>query len=209
MQAVERWVSRVVLGAITPVALMLAGWWGSLGLLGDSPWIPWATLAGLAIGLVLDLTLLRRWLAGLYRLSRPALTAVAIFYSVMIYGFFMGLPIANLLVGAGWGFAVGRRHVGEDVRAGQPRNDVVYAASAAATIMFVLCCTTAWIALREPTIGWEMRGMLGLSFTPSWGEMSAVAVLGGFGLVVLGYSVTASVAGWAARFEQTRGAARR
>lgn len=46
MRFFERSVSRAVLGACAPVALMLAGWWGSLALLGDSPWIPWAALIG-------------------------------------------------------------------------------------------------------------------------------------------------------------------
>ena len=199
MRPVECVVSRIVLGVVTPTVLMLAGWWGSLAILGDSPWIPWAALIGLLSGVLLDLTVLRVRLDSLYSLPMPALAAIAVFYSVMIYGFFMGLPIANLLVGVGWGFALARRHTALAAEAKRERTEIRAASLSAAAIMLVLCCLTAWMALREPTIGAQVREMLGLPFTPSIDQLRVVSLVGGVGLVIAEYFSTAMTAGWAAR----------
>jgi len=40
----DRAISRVVLGAVAPVILLLTGWWGTLGALGDHPAIGPAAL---------------------------------------------------------------------------------------------------------------------------------------------------------------------
>jgi hypothetical protein len=205
MRVFERSLSTIVLGAIAPVSLMLAGWWGSYGLLGDGPWIAWAALIGLAAGVALDLTVWRARLAGLYALSAPALTAVVAFYSVMIYGFFMGFVVANVLVGIGWGFVVGRRHAMQAVCAEQARSEARVAATAAATIMFALSCVTAWLALNEPTIASQMRGMFGLPFTPSTGALQTVALFGGLGLVAVEYVSTIATARWAAKIAPVHG----
>lgn len=199
MPIVDRTISRVVLGACAPVVLMLAGWWGSLGLFGDGRWIPWAALAGAVSGAALDLTVLRKRLDSLYSLSIPSLALVAVFYSGLIYGFFMGLPVPDLLVGVGLGFVIGRRHTGHGIRTAPARAEVRAVSWTATAIMFALCCATAWIALTEPTIASQVRGMLGLSFTPSMDALRALALLGGAGLVAGGYVSTTAAAKWAAR----------
>jgi len=194
----DRMVSRLVLGAVPPVTLMLAGWWGSLGVAGDGPWIAWSAFAGLALGVVLDATLLRRWVVSLYGLPTPALLGVALFYSVGIYGMFMGMPVANLLVGLVGGFAVGRRAAlrGEAAdEASSERRSVCVAASA---LMAALCCATAWLALSDPYTAGDLRGMLGLGFTPSSAQMWLFAVVGGVTLVGVEYVLTRASTLWAA-----------
>jgi len=187
----ERAVSRIVLGAIAPVSLFLLGWWGTLGLLGDSPMIPWAALGGLALGLVLDVTVLWRRLDSLFAVSMATQTAIAVFYGIMIFGFFMGFPVPVLLVGLGWGFAVA--HASDrpvDVRARRVR----VASVGSALIMSIACCATAWLAFSEPTIAAQVRGMLGLSFTPSIGALAASSVVGGVVLVGLAYGIPVMLA---------------
>lgn len=197
MRFLERALSRISLGAIVPVVLLLTGWWGSFGILGDGPWIPWAAFGGLALGVLLDLTVLRRHLGSLYVLPSWAVFAVALFYSVMIYGFFMGFPVPELLVGLAWGFVVGRQRA--DRLAGDDRAQAALriASRGAACIMFALCCVTAWLALRELSIASEVRGMLGLSFTPSTNALRALSLFGGLGLVALQYGAVRLGAKWA------------
>jgi hypothetical protein len=196
----ERWTSRVVLGTILPVSLMLLGWWGTLGLLGDSPLIPWAALGGLMLGFVLDVTVLRRRLDSLLRLSTTALATIAVFYSVMIFGFFMGFPVPVLLVGLGWGYAA--THTGEagpDVRARRVRA----ASIGSAVIMSVACCATAWLAFNEPTIALQVRGMLGLPFTPSMSALAVMSAAGGLGLIAVAYGLPLALARWMSKESQT------
>jgi hypothetical protein len=175
----ERAVSRVILGTIAPVVGLLTGWWGSFALLGDSPWIGWAAATGLIAGLVVDLTILRGRLDSLRDLPQAGLAAIAVFYSVMIYGFSMGLPVANLLVGLGWGYALRSRPDG-----------VRMAATGSAAMMFLLCGATAWLAFGERTIASQVRGMLALPFTPPMWSLWALALFGGLALVAGAYFLT-------------------
>lgn len=187
----ERLVSRVVLGTIAPVSLMLLGWWGTLALLGDSPLIPWAALGGLALGLVLDFAVIGSRLDSLNALPTAALTGIAVFYSVMIFGLFMGFPVPVLLVSIGWGFVAAHPR---GVRAGQTRPRVHAASYRSALVMLVACTATAWLAFGEPTITSEVRGMLGLSAELSLSLLGMLSLLGGLGLVFMSYIIPVAIA---------------
>jgi len=186
----ERMVSRIVLGAIAPVVLFLAGWWGTLGVAGDSALISWMALCGLACGLALDATWLRRWLDSLYSLRPAAQATIALFYAVMIYGFFMGLPVPLLLVGLGWGFAAVHGDGPSDLRVRRTR----LASWGSASLMTVACLATAWLAFREPSIALQVRGMLGISFTPSVSMLHVGSLIGGVVLVGLAYTIPSILA---------------
>mgnify|MGYP001238885973 FL=1 len=189
----------IVLGSIAPIALMLLGWWGTLWLLGDTPWIPWMAGAGFLAGLTLDATILRSRLGSLYTIPWPALVCVAVFYSVLIYGFFMAFPVPNLIVGILGGFVVGSRHGGDRIRTLSAEHDARIAAVVSAGILFVLCCVTAWLALTEPTITSQVQHMLGLPFEPTIGLLRVVTLIGGLGLVAVEYFATLATADWARR----------
>jgi len=187
----------IVLGSIAPIALMLLGWWGTLWLLGDTPWIPWMAGTGFLAGLTLDATILRSRLGSLYTIPWLALVCVAVFYSVLIYGFFMAFPVPNLIVGILGGLVVGRRHGGDRIRTLSAERDARIAAVVSAGILFVLCCVTAWLALTEPTITSQVQHMLGLPFEPTIGLLRVVTLIGGLGLVAVEYFATLASADWA------------
>lgn len=199
MRVVDEAVSIVVLGGIAPSALMLVGWWGTLWILGDSPWIPWMAGIGFLTGVGMDVILLRSRLRSLYTLSWLALACLAAFYSIMIYGAFMGFPVPNLIVGVFGGFIVGRRHAGDRNHTLSARRDARIAAVASTGILFVLCCVTAWLALTEPTITSEVQHMVRLPFEPTMGLLRVVTLVGGLGLVTAEYYATLATANWAAR----------
>ncbi|WP_407341939.1 hypothetical protein [Pengzhenrongella phosphoraccumulans] len=190
----DRATSRLVLGAVAPVIGLLTGWWGTLGVLGDHPAIGPVALGGLALGVTLDLTVLRKHLDSLFDLGPTALGALALFYSVMIYGFFMGLPVGNLLVGLLGGYAVGRKAAlrGWSPERAQPAARTT--AAIATSILAVLCVATAWMALNEPTIGLQVRGMLGLSFEVTTPMIYATIAGGGAALLAAQYSGTILIA---------------
>jgi hypothetical protein len=189
MHRSDRLLSRLVLGTLAPVVLFLTCWWGTLGVLGDSPVIGPAALGGLALGLVLDLTVLRRHLASLFDLGLMALGALALFYSVMIYGFFMGFPVANLLVGLVAGHVVGRRARLHSLPAEQTARESRLALVLVTSILTALCVATAWMALNQPSIGSEVRHMLGLPFEVTMPMIYATIVVGGAGLLAAQYAV--------------------
>lgn len=199
MTLTDRVISRLVLGSIPLLALLLAGWWGSLGVAGDGPWIVWSSVAGLLLGVVLDATVLRRWTLSLFDMSMSALFGVALFYSVGIYGMFMGMPAVNLLVGVAGGYIVGRRAVLHDESAGEARGERRRVSAVASVLMAGLCCATAWLALTDPYTAGDLKGMLGLGSTPSRVQLWSFSIAGGLTLVVMEYAFTTIAALWAAR----------
>ncbi|NTW29478.1 MAG: hypothetical protein HGA39_08990 [Coriobacteriia bacterium] len=186
----DRVFSRVVLGTIAPVCLLLTGWWGSFGLLGESAIIGPAAAGGLALGILLDATVLRKRLDSLFDLGLPALSALALFYSVMIYGFFMGFPVFNIIVGLAGGHVIGRRAAQKHLPAERTSRDTRRVAVTATSILAALCVATAWMALNEPTMGSELRGMLGLPFEVTWPMIYAIIIVGGAVLLAAQYGGT-------------------
>jgi hypothetical protein len=190
----DRASSRLVLGAVAPVIGLLTGWWGTLGVLGDHPAIGPVALGGLALGVTLDLTVLRTHLDSLFDLRPAALGALALFYSIMIYGFFMGLPVGNLLVGIVGGYVVGRKAALRGWSPERARPAARVTAAIATSILAVLCVATASMALNEPTIGLQVRGMLGLPFEVTAPMIYATIVGGGAALLAVQYGGTILVA---------------
>lgn len=186
----DRASSRLVLGTVTPVVLFLAGWWGTYGVLGDSPAIAPAALGGLVLGVVLNLTVLRKRLDSLFDLGPKALVGLALFYSLMIYGFFMGMPVCNLLVGIVGGYVAGRKAALHGLPAERATRAARVTAAVATSILAVLCVATAWMALSEPTIGSQMGGMLGLPFEVTVPIIYATIGGGGAALLVAQYGGT-------------------
>lgn len=198
MRTLDGIISRLVLGPIAPVTLMLVGWWGSLGVFGDGPWIAPSAVGGLLLGLALDFTLLRTWARSLLDLRTPPLAGVALFYSVMIYGFFMGMPVANLIVGIVGGYISGRKAVIGRRRPDAASRDARLVALLATLLLAALCFATAWLALHQPSIDRELRGMLALPFTPTMSMIWALILGGGATLLIAEYYATLATARWAA-----------
>ena len=189
MNRFEICFSALVLGIIAPVALMLLGWWGSLPFIKESSVI-YIALTGFIIGVVLDFTVLRPFLIRLFYLPLPALFAVALFYSVMIYGFFMGFPLFNTLVGITCAYAAARGSAlhRADGQAMRKRAHTVQWFSFA--LLLFICTCTAVLALKEATINSQVQQMLRLPFEVTQGMIWTMILVGGALLLVLQYGVS-------------------
>lgn len=188
MRASDKVISRVVLAPLAPIALLLAGWWGSLPVFGDSAVVGVFALAGFVAGVVLDATVLRTKLDSLQSLGDRALLLVALFYSIGMYGLFMGLPVFHVAIGVFGGYVVARRAVIMNWSRERALRDGRRVAWAMTWVLAALCGATAWLALREPTIGQQVQGMLGLSAPVTRPMIYAITVVGGVGLLALQFA---------------------
>lgn len=204
MNRTDAVISWLVLAPIAPIALLLAGWWGSFALLGDHPAIAWAAATGLFAGVVLDATTLRARMGSLFTLRMPWLVVIAVFYSVGLYGFFMGFVVVNVFVGIIGGYVIGRRAAILAETPAQSRRDAASFARVAAVILLVLCCASAWLALSQPSLPQELRGMFGLPFTPTVQAVRSLIIGGGIMLVAAQYPATLVAAKWGARRVRAR-----
>ncbi len=196
MRTADKIVSLAILAPMAPIALLLAGWWGSVGVLGDNPAVAPFALSGLAIGIALDVTALRSKLESLYSMSYGRLLLVALFYSIGMYGFFMGFPVFNAAIGVVGGYVAARRAVILGLPRERAMRDGRRVAITMTWVLGALCAATAALALNETTMGAQLQGMLGLSFVVTWPMIYAIIAVGGLGLLALQYAGTILTARW-------------
>lgn len=196
MSTADKFLSRIVLGSIAPIALMLTGWWGAFLAHRGDPAIAAMAVTGLVVGLALDATVLRRRLDSLLSLTDRALLAVALFYSVGIYGFFMGFPVFNVIVGILGGYVIARRAQAMDWSRERAHRDARRVALWATWILAALCVATAYMALNEPTLGAQLQGMFRLPFAVGRSAIYGIIAGGGAGLLAFQYVGSLLTAHW-------------
>ena len=189
----DKAVSLAVLGTLPPVGLMLLFWWGSIPFV-EERLIPVMALFGLLAGLVLDCTLLRRFVFRLFALPVPALAAVGAGYSVLVYGFFMGFPVFNSLVGIAAGGIAARSCVLQDLTEEETNRRIRAVNLFFLALLFALCVCSAILALSEPTIGSQIKGMFALPFDVTRSMVWTLILLGGALLLVFQYFCSSRIA---------------
>jgi hypothetical protein len=173
------------MGAVAPVVLLIALWWGSVPLAGDNDKLIFTqALTGFTCGIIFDLTILRRFMLSLYSLPMAAIFALEIFYSIMIYGFFMGFPVFNILVGLFGSYITAKKGIISKSNPDAVHRNIMHINIFSSGILLVLCICTAMLALNEESICQQVRGMLGLPFDVTmW--MIWVLIFTGGGLLLL------------------------
>ena len=193
MTKTDKTVSLLVLGTLTPVCFLLLFWWGSIPFV-EERLVPVMALLGLLAGAALDCTLLRRFVFRLFSLPVPALAALGACYSVLVYGFFMGFPVFNSLVGIAGGTIAARACVLQGLTEEETNKRLREINLFFLGLLFVLCVCSAILALNEPTIGLQIKGMFSLPFDVTFGMVWALILLGGALLLVFQYFCASRIA---------------
>lgn len=191
----QGWFEKVflllVFGGVAPIGFFLCGWWGAY-LYAPEKLIPFFALGGLTLGLLLDVLFLRRWLQIAYRFHPVILVAIFLFYSVGTFGFFMGVPLFNALLGPWAGFYTGRR-----IKATNPsdRKAIIHRVSLFTAFVLALACLAAlFLAAAEPTLSANIHGMVldmtGLNINMDNRTILVFSSIAGIGLVIAEYYLT-------------------
>jgi hypothetical protein len=192
-----------VLGAIPPIAGLLAGWWGSLPWKSET-WIPRCALTGLAIGLLTDALFLRRWFHRRYAMSWLAWFGIFVFYSAGMFGLFMGMPAFNVALALPVGLVVGGKLAASNCDSDCGRRIIRHACISTTVVLAAVCAASATIALLHPSTASELQHMLSLGFEVTSTHVTGLIVVGGGALLVLHWTITAFVARrtWQGRIRQ-------
>jgi hypothetical protein len=147
-------------------------------------------LTGLALGILADILLLKKLLDRGHQLTIFFWTVVFLFYSIGIFGFFMGVPVFNALLAVPAGFIVATRLA----RQKQDRSTISQAARRTAWfttgVLFFVCAASALIALISISTASDLQGMLGLGFKVTRGMILALILAGGAGLLAANWIMT-------------------
>lgn len=189
LESVERFFLQIIIGLIAPVVCLLIGWWGS------KPFVPgnsikFFALGGLLLGIFVDMLFLRRWVRKAYALPRTWFVLVYLFYSICLFGFFMGVPLFNLLMGIFGGYYVGicLRYANKDKA--EVETSAKRTAGFAAVVLAVICAASLIIAYLDQSLAANIQGLLGLSQEISRATILTISVFAGIGMVAAEYYLT-------------------
>ena len=193
LRKLEAPILAFVLGAIPPITGLLAGWWGSLPW-NPETWIARCALAGLAAGLLIDAIFLRRYFRRRYALPWIAWLGIFVFYSVGMFGFFMGVPVFNVALALPAGLVVGGKLAASDCDPDLGRRIIRRACAITTAVLAVICAASATIALLSPSTASDLEGMLNLGFRVTTVHLIVLIMVGGGVLLVLQWALTAFIA---------------
>jgi hypothetical protein len=176
--------SIIIFGAVFPllIALITVVIWNYFDHSEDR--IIFYLAAGLLAGLLIDLRYLKRWVTSRYHLSMTFIGFVFIVYNVMVYGFFMGFPVFNVFLAIMAGWYMGNRLTSDSSNLNDQKRIINRTTLFVGAIMIVICSLSACLALREESIGQQIRGMLGLHFEVTRLMVIGLIVAGGLALIV-------------------------
>jgi hypothetical protein len=180
----ERFGLGLILAPILPLAGFMAGWGMGYSLLPEK-WIPYPTLGGLLAGILADVILLKRLLDR--RPGWPFWISVFLFYSVGIFGMFMGVPVINAALAIPAGFVVGSRLADEVADQQHVRTASRRTAWFTTGVLALICISSAILALSSPSTASDLHGMLKLGFEVTQGMIIGLILVGGFALLVTGW----------------------
>lgn len=156
---------------------------------------PFLALAGLLLGFILWWRLrqkLLRLLLGnwIYQLALDCV------YMVGIFGFFMGVPVFNILPGILAADIVALNARLEKTPPVQFKQQFQRTRRVTLLILFVFLVASAAIALLDPYTGANLQGMLGLSAEVTRWQIIAIILFGGAGLMLAQWFLQSLVARW-------------
>lgn len=182
-----------ILGFIPPVLLFLLAWWLTFALLPSTPYLPAIALMGLGLGILIDLRYLRRWVNRAYSLDLKLWMAIYLFYSVGVFGFFMGVPVFNVGLALPAGYLMARKLFNEKMD-DQKRSSLIRATCFFTTgVLALICLASALFALTDPYTEANLRGMLQLSFVVTRPMVVGLILGGGTALLASEWWLTAIV----------------
>jgi len=192
LKKLEKLFIGLMIGAIPPLCGFLAGWWIFCKSLSNMQ-IALTAASGLVLGLIVDAFFLKRWTARAYQASPLLWMSVYLFYSICVFGFFMGVPVFNVLLAIPAGIFIGARlsHL-----PGDAARDQVYVHRTqlyTTGVMALICAASAFLALRDPTTAANLEGMLRLPFKVTTPMIIALIAVGGIGLLLVQWFLTAKI----------------
>lgn len=190
IRKLEKTILALILGLIAPILGLLAFWWAALPLLPEK-WIPFTALAGLLLGIGVDVVFLKRWVRKADKFSVKLWMAIHLFYTVGIFGMFMGVPVVNALLSIPAGFVIGGKLAVENADLPLVRKATCATAWFTTIILFLICVSSATLALLDPTTGANLQGMFSLGFEVTQEMIVGLILVGGLLLLAFNWALTA------------------
>ena len=185
----ERFLFNCLFGVVIPILCFLIFWWSSLLFTSDQKYIIFAAITGIVAGLIISFIIKLTRKPDVFRLSKPILIITYLFYNAGIFGFFMGIPLFNLIWGPIAGFYWVKRLIynnnAVDFKAEINRLSVF-----TSIVTGFVCLFSAIFALLSESTPDDLKMMLHLHFDLSQPLLISLIIAGGLFLIFSQYLLT-------------------
>lgn len=189
MNKFDKIFNGVIIGSVAPILLFLSGWWISFPFVEEKD-VYLFMLGGLTAGLIIDLLFLKKVINKAYQLKKYQVMGLYLFFSICIYGFFMGVPVFNAAMGILAGIYMGRRMTIDKVSGQSLRKKVREVSLFTSLVLFLFCVSSGFIAMIDDYTALNLEGMFNLPFKVTDLHIIMMIVSGTVFLVVLQYFLT-------------------
>jgi len=178
-----------IFGFIPPILLLLLGGWISILFVAENKIIMFL-ISGFIFGIFIDVLFLRKWINIGYKLNNYILIVIYIFYSICIFGFFMGVPVVNIFMGVIAGIYIARRIINRKLEKREIKNKVMITSIFSAIIILFFSISSAYLALKDPYTAANLEGMFNLSINVTLEMIIGLIIVGGLLFVLFQYLIT-------------------
>jgi hypothetical protein len=199
LAGIEKLFLSVMFGLVFPILLGLAGWWSSISFVPEKS-ILYFALGGFMLGVLVDMIFLRFWTRNALQIPLVWPALVYLFYSVGMFGFFMGVPVFNLIMGPVGGYFMGMRLRASNAQKNEVEQTAKRTGLFTAFVLAVACIAALTIASLSSSLEGDIRGMFALANPVSRTAILALSSIAGIGIVILEYAITRASVKFA-RFE--------
>ena len=181
--------------APAPIIFCFVGAWFTMAILGFSEKVvSISALSGLGIGIIITVVVLKRWVRAVYTMSNKAIIVLYGFYSIIAFGFGMGIPIFNYALGIIAGVYTARKmsHIKADEK--ERRRNIKRAAIFTAAVMAIICCLMVLWGLAGNVDGKDFEilfeSLSGLEFSITVVGFWSTIIFGAIAMILLQYWLT-------------------
>ena len=184
---------NLLLGAILPVFCFLSFWWISLIFTQVEKTVEILAFTGLCFGLLTDLIVWRISKIHVYKLPDWMLLIIYVFYSICVFGFFMGVPVFQIFIGLIAGYYGAKKMQYLNSPKEIQKVEINKISRFSTVIMAIISICSAFIALMDKHTAANLIGMFHLPINLSLPILGTAILLGGVFLICLQYWLTKKV----------------
>lgn len=184
---------RTIFVLVIPFSIFLLSWWISYFFTKDEKVIELSVIIGMFVGLGTFCVAFVKWKANIYTMPVWLLLIIYLFYSVCVFGFFMGFPLFYPIVGSLAGYYWAERLLACNMDKKEAKSEIRKICIFTASSMGIVSIASSFLALTDKYIESEISGMLNLSFEIRRPLLAIAIIAGAVFLVMLQYWLTGTI----------------
>jgi len=191
----ESFLLWAFIGSLVILVTFCFGWWISFGiykfLVLSENIIVFGMISGIILGIIINMRYLKTWKNSIYHIDNYLWLVIYLVLSIGTIGFFMGVPIFNIIPGILAGIFVGRKSKHIKANEDKFRLRLKHINKLNMVTLSIICIFSATLALIDSHTAANLQGMLNIkSFEITRIHIIATILVGGVGLISIQHLLT-------------------